>query len=212
MRYSIPVSGPRRVRISLTVAALMLGIALAGCKTNPADLYRTGYDKMLTPKRWADRKPDDAVVIIGGYPSVWQKAGENSYMFEARPRYSIDWSLGYDVALVEAGTYQLQTIVLLSTGGQFADFGGFRGLGAASGPVIASFKVGPGEVVYVGNLGVEVVIEAIGTCSASLRESDSSTRVAAAFAKQVPYVERTPGTSLMTIVEPLIRFPCGAGE
>ena len=212
MRNFEPVPALRCVRMSLMAAALLIGIALTGCQTNPADAYRTGYDKMLTPKSWAERKPDQAVVIVGGYPAVWQKAGDQSYVFETRPRITINWSHGYDVALIDPGTYQLQTIVLVAYGNQFADFGGFRGLGAASGPVIASFKVAPGDVVYVGNLGVEVITEAIGTCSASLRRTDSSTLVAPSFAKHVPYVDRKPTTSLMTVVEPLIRFPCGAGE
>ena len=212
MRYLKAVPAPRRMRSVLTIAALVIGVALTGCKTNPADAYRTGYDKMLTPKSWAERKPDEGVVIVGGYPAVWQRAGETSYVFETRPRISIDWALGYDVALVKAGTYQLQTIVLVAYGNQFADFGGFRGGGVASGPVIASFKVGPGDVVYVGDLGAEVIEEAIGTCSASLSRKDASTKVAASFAKQVSYVGRRPTTSLMTIVEPLVRFPCGAGE
>jgi hypothetical protein len=198
-----------RVALSTLLSATMLlsGGVLTGCKTNPADLYRTGYDKMLTPQNWAGRRSDDAVVIIGGYPSVWQKAGEPSYAFEARQRFSIDWTRKYDVALVKAGTYQLQTIVL--GGGDFAAFGGFQGLGAASGPVIASFAVGAGEVVYVGDLDAEVLVEGIANCAATLTERDSSKSVAAAFRKQVPYVEREPKTSLMTIQESLIRFPCG---
>jgi len=212
MRDFKPVPAHRSVRMSLMAAALLIGVALTGCKTNPADAYRTGYDKMLTPKSWAERKPDQAVVIVGGFPAVWQKAGDASYVLETRPRISVDWSHGYDVALVDPGTYQLQTIVLVAYGNQFADFGGFRGGGVASGPVIASFKVAPGDVVYVGNLGVDVITEAIGTCSASLRRSDSSSLVAASFAKHVPYVDRKPTVSLMTVVEPLVRFPCGAGE
>ena len=191
--------------VLLTAAALPLGVALTGCKTS--DLYRAGYDKMLTSQNWAARKPDDAVVIVGGYPSVWQKAGDPSYAFEVRQRFSVDWNRKYDVALVKAGTYQLQTIVLGS--GEFAAFGGFQGLGAASGPVIASFAVGAGEVVYVGDLDAEVLTEGIANCAATLTERDSSRSVAAAFSKQVPYVQREPKTSLMTIKESLIRFPCG---
>jgi hypothetical protein len=194
-------------RAGLMVAALLIGVALTGCKINPANLYRTGYDKMLTAENWSARKPDEAVAIIGGFPSVWQKADEPSYVLEARPRITIDWSHGFDVVLVKAGTYQLQTIVLGS--GNFADFGGFRGLGAASGPVIASFEVRPGEVVYVGDLDANVEIEAIANCVASLSVKDTSKRVAAAFAKQVSFVQQAPKTSLMTIKESLIRFPCG---
>ena len=61
---------------ALLAAGLLLGSILAGCKMNPADLYQKGYDKRLTEKAWAARQPDEAVVIIGGYPSVWQKMGE----------------------------------------------------------------------------------------------------------------------------------------
>ena len=189
-------------------ALLIVGILLAGlggCKTS--DMYRPAYDKRLTAQTWAARGPEDAVVVVGGYPSVWQKAGDTGYAFETVQRFEVDWNRKYDVALVKAGTYELQTIVL--AGGQFAAFGGFSGLGAAHGPVIASFTVGPGEVVYVGDLDAEVLVEGISNCAATLTERDSSKSVAAAFRKQVPYVERDPKTSLMTIKESLIRFPCG---
>ena len=152
-------------------AGLLLGVMLGGCQSNPAALYRTGYDKALTPQRWAARSPGDAVVIIGGYHSVWQKANEPSYAFESRQRFTIDWTHGYDVALVKPGSYQLQTLVLPT--GSFAEFGGFQGLGAASGAVIASFDVGPGEVVYVGDLDAEVLIEGMGTCAANLSSKNS---------------------------------------
>ena len=33
--------------------------------------------------------------------------------------------------------------------------------------------------------------------------------MSAAFAKQVPYVQRVPSTVMMVIIESLIRFPCG---
>lgn len=189
---------------TLLMASVLLA-CVAGCKT--ANMYRPGYDKRLTEQTWAARAPEDAVVIVGGYPSVWQKAGDPSYAFETVQRFEIDWNRKYDVALVKAGTYELQTIV--QGGGQFAAFGGFAGLGAAHGPVIASFAVGPGEVVYVGDLDAEVLVEGISNCAATLTERDSSKSVAAAFRKQVPYVEREPKTSLMTIKESLIRFPCG---
>ena len=190
----------------LMMAALLLGVALAGCKMNPADMYETGYDKRLTAKKWAARHPDEAVVIIGGYPSVWQKADETSYAFETRPRFSLGWSGGYDVALVKAGTYQLATIVGV---GGFAEFSGFSGLGAASGPVIASFEVRPGQVVYVGNFNAQVDEEVPGQCWADMKVKDASTKVVPAFAKQVPYVGVVPTTGLLTIVESFIRFPCG---
>jgi len=191
--------------ILLMASMLLLGITLTGCKT--ADMYRTGYDKTFTSQNWAARKPDEAAVIIGGYPSVWQKADEPSYAFETRQRFKIDWTHGFDVAIVKAGTYQLQTIVL--GGGNWAAFGGFKGLGAASGPVIASFEVGPGEVVYVGDLEAEVLTEGIANCAATLSVKDSTKLVVTALPKQVPYLQREPKTSLMEIKESLIRFPCG---
>jgi hypothetical protein len=190
----------------LTASVLLLVVTLTGCKTNPADWYRTGYDKTLTPQSWAARKPDEGVVIIGGYPSVWQKADEPSYAFETRQRFKIDWTHGFDAEIVKAGTYRLQTIVL--SGGNWAAFGGFKGLGAPSGPVIASFEVGPGEVVYVGDLEAEVLNEAIATCAASLSVKDSVKLVAAALPKQIPYLQREPKTSLMSIKESSIPFPC----
>jgi hypothetical protein len=190
-----------------SLVSLLLGIVLAGCAVNPAQLYRTGYDKRLTAERWAAHKPSDAVVIISGYPSVWQNADDTSYAFEARQRFTIDWNHGFDVALIKPGTYRLQTIVRPT--GSFAEFGGFQGLGAVSGPVIASFTAAPGEVIYVGDFDAEVLIEGAANCAANLSTRDFSNSVGKAFAKQVPYVQRAPKTDLITIVEPLVRFPCG---
>jgi hypothetical protein len=195
------------LQISVTVSALLLAFALSGCKTNPANWYRTGYDKRLTAQNWAARKPDEGVVIIGGYPSVWQKSLDLYYGFETRQRFKIDWIHGYDAAIVKAGTYQLQTIVL--GGGNWAAFGGFQGLGAASGPVIASFEVGAGEVVYVGDLEAEVLTEGIGNCVASLFVKDSAKLVTASLPKLIPYLKTEPKVSLMEIKESVIRFPCG---
>jgi hypothetical protein len=206
MRHSDRSQG---VLSSFLAAMLLLAATLAGCKINPADMYRAGYDKMLTPQNWAARKPDEAVVLMGGYPSVWQKADEASYAFETRPRFTIDWTHGFDAAIVKAGTYQLQTIVL--SAGRWADFGGFKGLGVASGPVIASFEVGPGEVVYVGDLEANVLNEGIGECAATLSMRDSAKLMTTALPKQIPYMQPEPKTSLMKIVESVIRFPCGQG-
>ena len=188
----------------LMAAVLSLG-ALTGCKS--ADLYRSGYDKMLTQKNWSTRAPNDAVVIVGGYRAVWQKADDPSYAFETRQRFKIDWTHTFDAALVKAGTYQLQTLV--QADGSFAEFGGFQGLGAKYDAAIASFQVGPGEVVYVGDLDALVLMEGIGTCSASLSTGNSYAAVVGAFAKQVPYVGRQPTINMMTINQPLVRFPCG---
>ena len=185
----------------------MSGLALSGCKTNPADLYQSGYDKRLTAERWAARAPDEAVVVIGGYPSVWQKSDEKGYAFETRPRISLGWNSGYDVALVKAGTYELETI--LAANGSFADFGGIRGLGAASGPVIASFEVGPGQVVYVGNLDAPIQTDTATQCWVDLSVKNSAPEVVASFAKEIPYVKTVPVTSLFTVKESFIRFPCG---
>lgn len=196
-----------RTPFLLMAAALLLGVALAGCKTNPANLYQTGYDKRLTAERWAARTPDEAVVVIGGYPSVWQKSDEKGYAFETRPRITLGWSGGYDVVLVKAGTYEMQTI--LGANGSFADFGGIRGLGAASGPVIASFEVGPGQVVYVGNLNAPIQVDGATQCWVDLSVANAAPHVTESFAKQVPYVTAVPVTALMTVKESFIRFPCG---
>ena len=190
----------------IVTTALLLG-ALTGCKT--ANLYRSGYDKALTQETWANRAPDDAVVIVGGYRSIWQNASEPGYAFEVAQRFKIDWTHTFDVALLKAGTYQLQTLV--QQDGSFAEFGGFQGLGAKNDAVIASFQVGPGEVVYVGDLDAMVLMEGIGTCSASLSTGNSYAGVVSAFAKQVPYVGRQPTINQMVINQPLVRFPCGQG-
>ena len=93
MRFSISSLTPgasRQVRSSLMIAvALSLAVSLSGCKTIPDEKYKTGYDKALTANSWATRTPDQAVVIIGGFPSIWQKADEKGYAFEARPRYKV---------------------------------------------------------------------------------------------------------------------------
>jgi len=190
----------------LMTAVLLLG-TLSGCKT--ADLYRPGYDKRLTPEAWSNRAPNDAVVIIGGYRSVWQKADDPSYQFEVRQRFKIDWTHTFDVALLRPGTYQLQTLVLPD--GSFAEFGGFQGLGAKDAAVMASFQVGPGEVVYVGGLDALVLVEGIGNCSANLSVQDTYAGVVSAFAKQLPYVGKQPTINMMTINQSLVRFPCGQG-
>lgn len=193
----------------MIAAALVLGMVLAGCQTNPADMYKTGYDKRLTADSWAARAPDEAVVIVGGTSSVWQKSGDKGYTFEMRPRFKVGLFGGYDAALVKAGTYQLETIV--GAGGNFADFGGFRWStgDSQSGAVIASFEVGPGQVVYLGNLNALVRIEDLGTCWADFSVSDASPHVAASFAKEVPYVIEVPIIALLTVKENSVRFRCG---
>jgi hypothetical protein len=198
-----------RAPFLMMAAALLLGVALAGCKTNPAALYQTGYDKQLTARNWAARAPDEAVVVIGGYPSVWQKADEKGFAFETRPRFPLGWGSGYDVALVKAGTYQMVTIVGMN--GSFADFGGITGLGAASGPVIASFEVGPGQVVYVGNLNAPIQVDGATQCWVDLSVTNAAPHVTDSFAKEVPYVTVAPTNALMTIKQSFIRFPCGRG-
>ena len=193
----------------LTIAAaLLLCVALTGCQTNPTARYKSGYDKRLTANTWAARAPDEAVVIIGGSSSVWQKSGEKAYRFETQPRYQLGFFGAYDAALVKAGTYQLVTTV--GQDGNFTDFSGFRWstADASSDSVIASFEVGPGQVVYVGNLDVVGRMEALGDCWAMFSVSDSSTHVIASFAKQVPYVTAVPTTALLTVLENSVRFHC----
>ncbi len=205
----MPLSRSVRAALSalLTASMLLLATALTGCKTNPAEMYRTGYDKTLTSQNWAARRPDEGVVVIGGYPSVWQKADEPSYAFETRQRFKIDWTHGFDAAIVKAGTYQLQTIVL--GGGNWAAFGGFKGLGVESAPMIGSFEVSAGEVVYVGDLEADVLTEGYANCAATLSVKDSAKLVAAALPKQIHYLQREPSTSLISIEQSLVRFPCG---
>lgn len=67
----------------------------------------------------------------------------------------------------------------------------------------------PGEVVYVGDLDAEVLMEGDANCAANLSTRDFSRSVGRAFAKQVPYVQGVPNTSLMIIDQSLVRFPCG---
>ena len=198
-----------RTPFLMIAAALLFSVALAGCKTNPASMYKTGFDKGLTANSWAARAPDEAVVIIGGFSSVWAKSDEKGYAFEARPRFKVGWFSGYDVVLVKAGTYELETIV--GTDGGFADFGGFKWgtVGASSDSVIASFEVGPGQVVYVGNLDALVRVEALGSCWANFSFSDSSPHVLPSFAKEVPYVKAVPMIAPLTVKENAVRFPCG---
>jgi hypothetical protein len=147
-------------------------------------------------------------VIIGGSASVWQKSGEKTYTFETQPRFRVGLFDAYDAALVKAGTYQLVTIV--GADGHFADFSGFRWSTAdsRSDSVIASFEVGPGQVVYVGNLDAVGRTEELGDCWAMFSVSDSSTHVIASFAKQVPYVTAVPTTALLTVLENSARFHC----
>jgi hypothetical protein len=191
----------------LATNMLLLAVVLTGCKTNPALMYRTGYDKMLTQQSWTARKPDEGVVLIGGYPSVWQKADEPGYAFETRQRFRIDWTHGYDAAIVKAGRYQLQTIVLGS--GNWASFGGFKGLGVSSSPVIATFEVGAGELVYVGDLEADVLTEGYANCAATLSVKDSEKLVVHSLPKQIPYLQREPKVIPMNIEQNLVRFPCG---
>lgn len=199
----------RRTPLQMIAAALLLGVALAGCKTNPAGMYKAGFDKSLTESSWAARAPDEAVVIIGGYPSVWQKSDDKNYAFEARLRFKVGWFGGYDVALVKAGTYQLATLV--GAGGGVADFGGFNWgtVGAAPSSEIANFEVGPGEVIYVGNLDALIRVEDLGSCWANFSVSNSSLHVVPSFAMEVPYVKAVPKTVLLKLEQNAVRFPCG---
>jgi hypothetical protein len=191
------------------ITLVCLVVASGGCQVNPTLLYRTGYDKSLTEQRWANRSPDDAVVIVGGARSVWQRVGDPKYAFEVQERFRIDARHTYDAVLVKAGDYQLETLV--GAGGTFADIGGYQGLGASSG-TIASFTAGPGEVVYVGDLDAQVFAEGVGTCAASLSTSEMYGAVASAFAKQFPYVGRRPTTRLLRLDQTSIQFPCGRDQ
>ena len=205
---TLRASRPRTL-IPMIVAALLSAVALTGCKTIPDERYKAGYDKALTADSWATRTPDQAVVIIGGYPSVWQKADEASYAFEARPRYKVGLFGWYDVALVKAGTYQLETIV--GADGTFADFSGFNQGRVGTAPVtaIASFEVGAGQVIYLGDLNALVRVEDYASCVAVLSVSSSAPHVLPLFAKQFPYVKVVPKTGLLTVEQDGVPFPCG---
>jgi hypothetical protein len=189
-------------------AALLFGTALVGCQTNLPYDYKAGYDKRLTAESWATRAPDETLVIIGGHPSVWQKSDEEAYAFETRPRYQMGLFGGYDAVLLRAGTYHLQTLV--GAGGNFADFSAYKWSteDASSRSRIASFEVGPGQVVYVGNLDAQVTVEDVGTCWAAFSVSDASPRVIESFAKEGSYVKTVPATALLTVSQNSIRFRC----
>jgi len=139
---------------------------------------------------------------------VWQKSDEKGYAFETQPRFKVGLFGGYDAVLVKAGTYHLETLV--GAGGNFADFGAFRWSteDASSRSKIAGFEVGPGQVVYVGNLDAVVTIEDPGTCWAAFSVSDASPHVIASFAKEASYVTAVPATALLTVLQNSIRFRC----
>jgi hypothetical protein len=187
------------------VAGLLLVLLLAGCQANPAQMYRTGYDKMLTPQRWAARSPDQAVVIIGGASAVWHKADDPGYAFQNRPRYKLGWTQGYDVALVQPGQYQLQTLVLGSDA--FAAFGGISGLGQSASQNYATFTAGAGQVVYVGDFEAQINRLGVDLCIASLFVRNNKAQIGSSFQKNVPYVTGPIATSLITLQQNDIRFP-----
>src|SRR3954471_12674960 len=212
MQFSLKAFLQRACRTPMAygaiAAALLFGTALVGCQTNVPYKYKAGYDKRLTADSWATRAPDDALVIIGGDSSVWQKSDEKGYAFETRPRFKVGLFGGYDAVLLKAGTYHLETLV--GAGGNFADFSAYRWSteNAASRSKIASFEVGPGQVVYVGNLDALVTVEDIGTCCAAFSVSDASPHVIASFAKEGSYVTTVPATTLLTLLQNSIRFRC----
>jgi hypothetical protein len=204
MSACVSSEGRNALSTCLGLVGAALALAVTGCKTSPSMDYAPGYDRMLTAQNYSSRARDQAVVIVGGAPAVWQKADEPSYAFETRPRYSSGGDR-YDVALVKPGLYQLQTVVL--GGGQFAQFGGFSGLGVSSSNQYASFAATAGEVVYVGDLMVDIVSLARTECNASLSVRNSSPAVGTAFAQQFPYVKGNPRTNLMTVMQSEVRFP-----
>ena len=187
------------------MTTFLLVAILAGCQANPANMYRTGYDRMLTPERWEARSPDQAVVIIGGAPAVWYKADDPGYAFQNRPRYKLGWAQGYDVALVQPGQYQLQTLVLGSNA--FAAFGGISGLGQSASQHYATFTAGAGQVVYVGDFQAQVNQLGVDLCIASLFVRDNTAQLGPSFRKNVPYVTGQVSTSLITLQQNDIRFP-----
>ena len=115
----------------------------------------------------------------------------------------------YDVALVKAGTYELETIV--GADGTLADFGGFNQgrVGATPVSAIASFEVGPGQVIYLGDLNALIRVEEYASCVAVLSVSSSAPHVLPLFAKQVPYVKVVPKIGLLTVEQNGVAFPCG---
>ena len=191
----------------LLTTALLLG-ALTGCKT--ADLYRSGYDKRLTQQTWATRAPDDAVVIIGGYRSVWQKADDPSYT--VRSAAALQDRLD---PYVRRGAGQARHLSAADAGAGRRQLRRVRRIPGAGSQIRRDdrkfHRSAPGEVVYVGDLDALVLMEGIGTCAASLSVGNSYAGVVSVFAKQVPYVGRQPTINLMMLNQPLVRFPCGQG-
>ena len=191
----------------LAAAALLL-VALGGCKTG--DLYRSGYDKRLTQETWANRSPNDAVVIIGGYRSVWQNAADPSYQFEARQRFRIDWTHTFDAALVKAGH-----LPAADAGAPRRQLRRVRRIPGAGRPGRRGDRELPGR--HRGRWSTWATwtrwswSRASGPARPTCRWDNSYAGVLAAFAKQVPYVTAQPTINLMTINQSLVRFPCGQG-
>ena len=118
-------------------------------KYNPAALYRTGYDKALTAQRWAAGSPGDAVVIIGGYHSVWQKANEpamrsnrGSASRSTEPM-AMTWRWSRRTLSVADHCFAHRELRRVRR---------VQGLGAASGAVIELRRWSGREAVYVGVL------------------------------------------------------------
>ena len=193
----------RIIRLALVTCAL---IAAAGCQVKPAQMYRPGYDHMLTAEAWAARSPEDAVVIISGTTAQWDNVDVPGFGFENRPRLEVDWRTSYDVALVKPGQYQLRNILLDNF--YAVDFAAISGLGQKATSKYATFTVKPGEIVYVGEFTVQSGQAAPGLCIASLFVRDNLAAVQAKLPTQVPYIAGKPiATSLVRIEENNIRFP-----
>ena len=189
----------------IAVAVTML-LALTACQSPGARTIPVG-ERTLTEERYAARSAEDAVVIMGvsGNATRWRRVDDSGYTFEMWPRFKLSWDNSYDAVLVKAGSYRLQTVVTSPDG--TADIGGYAGLGNEPGQEIAGFTVGPGQVVYVGDLDTQVGTEMRTECYIDFSLTNTYGTVLIGLPKNIPYLSQKPTADLMNLTKTQLFYP-----
>ncbi len=196
-------------RLLLQFASLLLAVAtLAGCAGGGMrNAYMPGMDRSLTAQGYKAAGGNKAVVIVGSNRGLtWGPNIQANPTFETLPRLGPSSTPGYDVILIEPGTYVLESF--LDASRQQADLYSMAGdvLTSTGRGAAAAFSVNPGDVVYIGDLFVQVIQNGEFSCEAVFELKINQDTAIALFQQKFPFVKKTPNVQPLTLMRPHVPY------